>query len=91
MEALKTDRQILTHARDTLYTLTAVTGNRQYLEIYEKHKHKGGMEVSEVAEALYQWGCEDSRAELARKEAAIAEKDSALMEQQAKLNGCTQK
>ena len=96
IEALKNDRQMLTHSRDTLYTLTAVTGDRQYLEIYEKYKHRGGMEVSEVAEALYQWGCEDSRAELAQKDAtiakmkldnanAIAEKDSALMEQQAEI------
>ncbi len=96
IETLKNDRQMLTHARDTLYTLTAVTGDRQYLEIYEKYKHRGGMEVSEVAEALYQWGREDSRAELAQKDAtiakmkldnanAIAEKDSALMEQQAEI------
>ena len=96
IEALKNDRQMLTHSRDTLYTLTAVTGDRQYLEIYEKYKHRGGMEVSEVAEALYQWGREDSRAELAQKDAtiakmkldnanAIAEKDSALMEQQAEI------
>ena len=78
MEALKTDRQMLTHARDTLHTLAAVTGDQQYLQIYEKYKHRGGMEVSEVAEALYQWGCDDSRAEIARKDAAIAEKDSAI-------------
>ena len=92
IEALKNDRQMLTHARDTLYTLAAVTGDRQYLEIYEKYKYRGGMEVSEVAEALYQWGREDSRAEIARKDATIAkmksdnaEKDSALMEQQAEI------
>ena len=48
--------------------------------------------MSEVAEALYQWGREDSKAEIARKDAAIAkmksdnaEKDSALMEQQAEI------
>ena len=85
IEALKTDRQMLTHAQDTLYTLAAVTGDQQYLQIYEKYKYRGGMEVSEVAEALYQWGREDSRAEIARKDAAIAEKDSALMEQQAEI------
>lgn len=78
MEALKTDRQMLTHTRDTLYMLAAVTGDRQYLQIYEKYKHRGGMEVSEVAEALYQWGCDDSRAEIAQKDAMIAERDSAI-------------
>jgi len=37
---------------------------------------RGGMEVNEVAEALYQWGREDSRAEIARKDAAIAKMKS---------------
>lgn len=38
IENLKTDRQMLTHPRDTLHTLAAVSGDRKYLQIYEMYK-----------------------------------------------------
>lgn len=52
-------------SKDTLRTLAAITGDEHYLQIYENHK--GGMNMTEVAQALYQMGRDDSRKDIAKK------------------------
>lgn len=83
IQSLKPDSQVLLHPKDTLYTLAAITGDEHYLQIYENHKR--GMNMTEVAQALYQMGRDDSREELAKKDAIIAEKDLALDMQKAEI------
>lgn len=77
--ALKENRQVLIHPRDTLFTLAAITGDKRYLEISTEKKE--GTAVCEVADALVQMGYEQSLEELAKKDSALAEKDSALARQ----------
>lgn len=81
--ALKENRQILIHPRDTLFTLAAITGDKRYLEISTEKKE--GTAVCEVADALVQMGYEQSLEKLAEKDLALAERDSALAEKDSAL------
>ncbi len=82
IHALKENRQVLIHPRDTLFTLAAITGDKRYLGISAEKKE--GTAVCEVADALVQMGYEQSLEELAKKDLAIAERDSAIARQKAK-------
>ncbi len=81
--ALKENRQILIHPRDTLFTLAAITGDKRYLEISTEKKE--GTAVCEVADALVRMGYEQSLEKLAEKDLALAERDSALAEKDSAL------
>ena len=78
IHALKENRQVLIHPRDTLFTLAAITGDKRYLGISAEKKE--GTAVCEVADALVQMGYEQSLEELAKKDLAIAERDSTIAE-----------
>ena len=59
---LRTSSQILTHTKDTLYTLASITGDQRYLTARKKYKE--GSAVCEVAETLFQMGVAESQKEL---------------------------
>lgn len=56
MEMLKTDKQVLIHTKDTLYTLAAITKDEKYLQISETSKEESA--VCEIADAFVKIGFE---------------------------------
>ncbi len=59
MDMLKSSGRMLIHPKDTLYTLTAITGDSKYLQIGDDCKEE--FKVCEVADAFVQIGVEQGR------------------------------
>lgn len=83
VKELKTSSQILTHTKDTLYTLASITGDQRYLTARETYKE--GSAVCEVAETLFQMGVEESKKELARKEKKLEQNKKKLEQNKKEL------
>ena len=62
---LRTSSQILTHTKDTLFTLSAITGDQRYLTARKSYKEESA--VCEVAETLFQMGVEETKKELEKQ------------------------
>ena len=57
IEYLMNSKQTVVHTKDTLYTLSAITGDPRYLTINETRNEKPAM--CEVAEAIFQIRCNE--------------------------------
>ena len=76
-------KQTVVHTKDTLYTLSAITGDPRYLTINETRKEKPAM--CEVAEAIFQMGYNERNNEIAKMDTIIKEKEAALAEKDAQI------
>ena len=80
---LRTSSQILTHTKDTLYTLASITGDQRYLTARKKYKE--GSAVCEVAETLFQMGVAESKKELEQNKKELEQNKKKLEQNKKKL------